>query len=73
MIALSEYVGASLVGLNSAACAPSLNSEILRSTPLGGVAIDDVAAGKEVERTKACRAAQETTATGFGHQLAPHP
>src|SRR5450631_3469654 len=31
-MALSGYVGASLVRLNSAACAPSLNEEILRST-----------------------------------------
>src|SRR5664279_5155717 len=32
-MALSGKVGASLVRLNSAACAPSLNEEILRSTP----------------------------------------
>ena len=32
-MALSGNVGASLLRLNSAACAPSLNEEILRSTP----------------------------------------
>ena len=32
-MALSANVGASFVRLNSAACAPSLNSETLRSTP----------------------------------------
>src|ERR1019366_8140918 len=32
-MALSGKVGASLVRLNSAACAPSLNEEILRNTP----------------------------------------